>query len=147
MQWVAGVGATTERSVSYVGGLAEIFGAALRMLFLSPLKRGRMLQRAIHEAMEAGVGALPIVSLITFFIGIIIALQGAYQLQRIGAMQLVPSLVAISITRELGPLVTAIVVIGRSGSAFAAHIVTIRPTAELAPLNTMALAPLSFFAL
>jgi phospholipid/cholesterol/gamma-HCH transport system permease protein len=144
MQWVAGVGDATERSVSYVGGLAEIFGAALRLLFLSPLKRGRMLQRAIHEAMGAGVGALPIVSLITFFVGIIIALQGAYQLQRIGAMQLVPSLVAITISRELGPLVTAIVVIGRSGSAFAAEIGTMRVTEELDALKTMALDPIAF---
>src|SRR5213082_1024431 len=144
MQWVAEFGAATERSVAYVGGLAEIFGKSLRLLFLSPLKRGRMLQRAIHEAMAAGVGALPIVSLITFFIGIIIALQGAYQLQRIGAMQLVPSLVAISITRELGPLVTAIVVIGRSGSAFAAEIGTMRVTEELDALETMALNPVAF---
>ena len=144
MQWVAGVGAATERSVAYVGELAEILGNSLRLLFLSPLKRGRMLQRAIHEAMGAGVRALPIVSLITFFVGIIIALQGAYQLQRIGAMQLVPSLVAISITRELGPLVTAIVVIGRSGSAFAAEIGTMRVTEELDALKTMALDPVAF---
>jgi phospholipid/cholesterol/gamma-HCH transport system permease protein len=144
MQWVAGVGAATERSVAYVGELAEILGNSLRLLFLSPLKRGRMLQRAMHEAMGAGVRALPIVSLITFFVGIIIALQGAYQLQRIGAMQLVPSLVAISITRELGPLVTAIVVIGRSGSAFAAEIGTMRVTEELDALKTMALDPVAF---
>src|SRR5882757_3541914 len=144
MQWVAGVGAATERSVSYVGGLAEIFGRSLRLLFLTPLKRGRMLQRAIHEAMGAGVAALPILSLATFFIGIIIALQGAYQLQRIGAMQLVPSLVAITISRELGPLVTAIVVIGRSGSAFAAEIGTMRVTEELDALKTMALDPIAF---
>ena len=144
MQWVAGVGAATERSVAYVGELAEILGNSLRLLFLSHLKRGRMLQRAVHEAMGAGVRALPIVSLITFFVGIIIALQGAYQLQRIGAMQLVPSLVAISITRELGPLVTAIVVIGRSGSAFAAEIGTMRVTEELDALKTMALDPVAF---
>jgi phospholipid/cholesterol/gamma-HCH transport system permease protein len=144
MQWAADVGAATERSVAYVGALAEIFGRSLRLLFLSPLKRNRMLQRAIHEATAAGVGALPIVSLITFFVGIIIALQGAYQLQRIGAMQLVPSLVAISITRELGPLVTAIVVIGRSGSAFAAEIGTMRVTEELDALQTMALDPVAF---
>ena len=68
MQWVAGVGAASERSVAYVGELAEILGNSLRLLFLSPLKRGRMLQRAMHEAMGAGVRALPIVSLITFFI-------------------------------------------------------------------------------
>jgi len=144
MQWVAEVGAASERSVAYVGGLAEIFGKSLRLLFLSPLKRGRMLQRAIHEAMAAGVGAVPIVSLITFFVGVIIALQGAYELQRLGAMQVVASLVAISITRELGPLVTAIVVIGRSGSAFAAEIGTMRVTEELDALETMALDPVAF---
>src|SRR5881296_2298336 len=144
MQWVAEVGAATERSVAYVGGLAEILGRSLRLLFLSPLKRDRMLQRAIHEAMAVGVGAIPIVSLITFFVGVIIALQGAYELQRLGAMQLVASLVAISITRELGPLVTAIVVIGRSGSAFAAEIGTMRVTEELDALQTMALDPVAF---
>src|SRR6202140_4077274 len=144
MQWVAGVGAASERSVAYVGGLAEIFGKSLRLLFVSPLKRSRMLQRAIHEAMAVGVGAIPILSLITFFIGVIIALQGAYELQRLGAMQIVASLVAISITRELGPLVTAIVVIGRSGSAFAAEIGTMRVTEELDALATMALDPVAF---
>src|SRR5438445_4350948 len=144
MQWVAEVGAATERSVAYVGGLAEILGRSLRLLFLSPLKRDRMLQRAIHEAMAVGVGAIPIVSLIAFFVGVIIALQGAYELQRIGAMQLVSSLVAIAITRELGPLITAIVVIGRSGSAFAAEIGTMRVTEELDALKTMALDPVAF---
>jgi phospholipid/cholesterol/gamma-HCH transport system permease protein len=144
MQWVAEVGAATGRSVAYVGGLAEIFGKSLRLLFLSPLKRDRMLLRAVHEAMAVGVGAVPIISLITFFVGVIIALQGAYELQRIGAMQLVASLVAISITRELGPLITAIVVIGRSGSAFAAQIGTMRVTEELDALETMALDPVAF---
>ncbi|HTS24786.1 MAG TPA: ABC transporter permease [Bryobacteraceae bacterium] len=104
MRWVEGVGATTERGIAYVGGLAEVSADALRQLIRSPLKRSRMLQRAIHEAMGAGVNAIPIVTLISFFVGVIIALQGAYQLQRLGAMQLVASLVAISITRELAPL-------------------------------------------
>ena len=144
MRWVADVGGATGRSIAYVGGLAEIFAKSFRLLFLSPLKRSRMLQRAIHEAMAAGVGAIPITSMITFFVGVIIALQGAYQLQRLGAMQLVSGLVAISITRELGPLITAIVVIGRSGSAFAAEIGTMRVTEELDALETMALHPLAF---
>ena len=144
MQFVAEVGAATERSVAYVGGLAQLFGKSLRLLFLSPLKGSRLAQRAVHQAMAVGVGALPIVSLITFFVGVIIALQGAYQLQRLGAMQLVASLVSISITRELGPLITAIVVIGRSGSAFAAEIGTMRVTEELDALETMALDPVAF---
>lgn len=144
MRWVEEVGVATERSIAYVGGLAEISAKALRLLILSPLKRSRMLQRAIHEATAAGVGAIPIISLITFFVGVIIALQGAYELQHLGAMQLVSSLVAISITRELGPLITAIVVIGRSGSAFAAEIGTMRVTEELDALQTMALDPVAF---
>lgn len=144
MTWVAGVGEATERSLQYVGGLTLLTGRSLLQLVMSPLKRTRMLQRAIHQAMAAGVDAIPIVSLITFFIGLIIALQGAYELKKLGAISLVASMVAISITRELGPLVTAIMVIGRSGSAFAAEIGTMRVTEELDALETMALDPLAF---
>jgi len=144
MTWVAGVGEATERSLQYVGGLTLLTGRSLLQLVTSPLKRGRMFQRAIHQAMAAGVNAIPIVSLITFFIGLIIALQGAYELRKLGAISLVASMVAISITRELGPLVTAIMVIGRSGSAFAAEIGTMRVTEELDALETMALDPLAF---
>jgi len=144
MQFAADVGEATERSVAYIGGLTQLGWRSLRLLFLSPLKRGRLFNRAVHQAMSVGVGALPIVSLITFFVGVIIALQGAYQLQRLGAMQLVASLVAITITRELAPLITAIVVIGRSGSAFAAEIGTMRVTEELDALSTMALDPVAF---
>lgn len=144
MTWVAAIGEAVERKVGYLGGLALLFAKSFRALILSPLKRRRTLQRAVHQAMAAGVGAIPIVSLITFFVGVIIALQGAYELQRLGAMQLVASVVAISITRELGPLIAAIVVIGRSGSAFAAEIGTMRVTEELDALETMALDPVAF---
>jgi phospholipid/cholesterol/gamma-HCH transport system permease protein len=144
MAWVADAGEATERSIAYLGGLTLLTARALRQLIVSPLKRGRMLQRTIHQATAAGVNAIPIVSLITFFIGLIIALQGAYELRKLGALQLVASMVAISITRELGPLVTAIVVIGRSGSSFAAEIGTMRVTEELDALETMALDPLAF---
>ena len=89
--------------------------------------------------MSVGVEALPIVSLISFFVGTIIALQGAYQLRKLGAMQLVAAAVAIVITRELGPLMTAIMVIGRSGSAFAAEIGTMKVNEEIDALETMAL--------
>ena len=142
--FLAGVGAAAERSVAYVGGLAQLFGKSLWLLLFSPLKRRRGFDRAVHQATVAGVGAIPIISLITFFVGVIIALQGAYQLQHLGAMQLVASLVSISITRELGPLIAAIVVIGRSGSAFAAEIGTMQVTEELDALQTMALDPVAF---
>lgn len=141
---LSGIGARTERALAYLGGVAELVGASLQALLLSPLKRGRTIERAVHQAMVVGVRAVPIITLITFFVGLIIALQGAYGLQRLGAMQLVAGLVAISITRELGPLVAAIVVIGRSGSAFAAEIGAMRVTEELDALKTMALDPVAF---
>ena len=143
-QFVAGVGAATERSVAYIGALAQLFGKSARLLFLSPLKRRRLADRAVDQAMATGVDAVPILSLISFFVGVIIALQGAYQLQHLGAMQLVASLVSITITRELGPLITAILVIGRSGSAFAAEIATMRVTEEIDALEAMALDPVAF---
>src|SRR5262245_25911351 len=141
---LAGIGSAIERGLAYVGGLAQLLGRALLHTFSSPLKRSLSLQRAIHQAMLVGVGAIPVISFITFFIGLIMALQGAYELKRFGALNLVADTVAISITRELGPLVTAIVVIGRSGSAFAAEIGTMKVTEELDALETMALHPIGF---
>jgi phospholipid/cholesterol/gamma-HCH transport system permease protein len=141
---LGGIGVGAERSLAYVGGLAALIGEASAALLFSPLKRRRSLERAVHQAMMVGVQAIPIITLITFFVGVIIALQGAYGLQRLGAMQLVAGLVAISITRELGPLVAAIVVIGRSGSAFAAEIGAMRVSEELDALKTMALNPIDF---
>ncbi len=102
------------------------------------------LKQAISQAMEVGVRALPILSLITFFIGVILALQAAYELRRFGAMSAVATAVAISMSRELGPLITAIVVIGRSGSAFAAEIGTMKVSEEIDALETMAISPIRF---
>ena len=121
-----------------------MLGRAVADAVASPLKRSLSFQRAIHQAIAVGVTAIPVISFITFFIGVIMALQGAYELRRFGALHLVADMVAISITRELGPLVTAIVVIGRSGSAFAAEIGTMKVTEELDAIETMALHPIAF---
>jgi phospholipid/cholesterol/gamma-HCH transport system permease protein len=144
LTWLSVVATGSERILAYVGGLFALVGHAMAAMIFSSLKRGRSIQRLVHQAMVVGVRAVPIITLITFFVGVIIALQGAYGLQRLGAVQLVAGLVAISITRELGPLVAAIVVIGRSGSAFAAEIGAMRVTEELDALRTMALDPVAF---
>jgi len=141
---LSSIGGAAENGLAYLGGLAQLLGRAGAHVFVSPLKGRLSLQRAFHQAMVIGVGAVPVVSFITFFIGVIMALQGAYELKRFGALHLVADTVAISITRELGPLVTAIVVIGRSGSAFAAEIGTMKVTEELDALETMALHPIAF---
>jgi phospholipid/cholesterol/gamma-HCH transport system permease protein len=141
---LSSLGSAVERGLDYLGGVVQLLGRAGHDVFISPLKRSLSVQRACHQAMVVGVAALPVISFITFFIGVIMALQGAYELKRFGALHLVADTVAISITRELGPLVTAIVVIGRSGSAFAAEIGTMKVTEELDALETMALHPVAF---
>src|SRR3989442_1579552 len=139
------VGRATLDSLAYLGGLGGLGGRAAYFTFVAPWQGRRLrLDRAAHQAMVVGLQALPILSLITFFIGVILALQSAYELRKFGALHYVSGAVAISMTRELGPLMTAIVVIGRSGSAFAAEIGTMKVTEELDALETMALNPVQF---
>jgi phospholipid/cholesterol/gamma-HCH transport system permease protein len=87
----------------------------------------------------AGVDSIPIVSLISLFIGIVMGLQGAYQLAKFGATYFVTALVGVSMTRELGPLMTAIIIAGRSGSAFAAELGTMKVSEEIDALEAMGL--------
>jgi phospholipid/cholesterol/gamma-HCH transport system permease protein len=145
MALTTAIGEATMDGLAYVGNLARLTGGAARAVFIEPF-RGKKLRlgRAVHQAMSVGVQAVPIVSLISFFVGTILALQGAYQLRKLGAMQLVADAVAIVLTRELGPLMTAIMVIGRSGSAFAAEIGTMKVNEEIDALETMALEPVHF---
>lgn len=139
------IGRGTINAFAYVGGLARLTSRAAYYACVSPFK-GRTLRvrRAVHQAMAVGVEALPIHSLINFSIGLILSLQSAYELRKFGALQFVANAVAVSMTRELGPLMTAIVVIGRSGSAFAAEIGTMKVSEELDALETMALKPIPF---
>jgi len=88
---------------------------------------------------RAGYEALPIVSLISFLMGLITAFQAAMQLQQFGADIYVANLVGLSITRELGPLMTAIIAAGRSGAAFAAEIGTMKVSEEVDALQAMGL--------
>ena len=145
MPLLSNIGEATTDGVAYVGSLARLAGGTARAVFIEPF-RGHPLRwgRAVHQAMSVGVEAIPIVSLISFFIGLILALQGAYELRQLGALQLVASAVAVTMTRELGPLMTAVMVIGRSGSAFAAEIGTMKVNEEIDALETMALEPVRF---
>ena len=139
------IGEATIDRLAYVGELVRLMAGACRAVFVDPF-RGRRIRygRAVHQAMAVGVQAIPVVSLISFFVGLILALQAAYELRRLGALHLVAGTVALSMTRELGPLMTAVVVIGRSGSAFAAEIGTMKVNEEIDALETMALEPVHF---
>ena len=88
---------------------------------------------------ETGINALPIVGLLAFLIGIVLAYQGADQLSRFGAQIFTINLLGVGILREIGGLITAIIVAGRSGSAFTAHIGTMRVNEEIDAMQTMGL--------
>ncbi|HDM79062.1 MAG TPA: MlaE family lipid ABC transporter permease subunit [Deltaproteobacteria bacterium] len=96
---------------------------------------------------RAGTDALPIVSLLSLLMGLIMAFQAAVQLRQFGANIFVADLVGISILRELGPLLTAIIIAGRSGASFAAEIGTMKVSEEIDALSTMGFKAVSFLAL
>jgi phospholipid/cholesterol/gamma-HCH transport system permease protein len=93
---------------------------------------------------KTGVDALPIVGLISFLLGLIIAFMSSVQLQQFGANIYVASLVSLAMTRELGPIMTAIIVAGRSGSSFAAELGTMKVSEEVDALFTMGFDPTRF---
>jgi len=101
-------------------------------------------QSTVTQMVRVGVESIPIVTIITFAVGLIIAMQSAYQLERFGASIYVADLVAVSITRELGPLITAIILTGRSGSAIAAELGTMKVAEEIDALQTMGINPIRF---
>jgi phospholipid/cholesterol/gamma-HCH transport system permease protein len=92
-----------------------------------------------HQVEETGINALPIVGLLAFLIGIVLAYQGADQLKRFGAEIYTINLLGVGVLREIGGLITAIIVAGRSGSAFTAHIGTMRVNEEIDAMQTMGL--------
>ncbi|MGZ8520045.1 MAG: MlaE family lipid ABC transporter permease subunit [Candidatus Binatia bacterium] len=95
-------------------------------------------------AEELGVNALPIVALLSFLVGVIMAFQAAVALRQFGAEIFVANMIGLSVLREMGPLMTAIILAGRSGSAFAAEIGTMKVREEIDALKTMGLEPVRF---
>ena len=140
------VGRRTLNELDYVGTLNIQLWATLRaMKSALPLVGNRYRWReTVRQILQIGYDALPMVSLMAICTGFILAMQGASELRRFGAVHYVIDLVAVGFTRELGPLLTAIAVSGRSGSAFAAEIGTMKVTEELDSLRVMALEPIEF---
>ncbi len=124
--------------LSFVGGMVLAVGGVLRR------PRTGNWHDVAPIMTRTGADAVPIVVLVTFLIGFVMAFQSAVQLKQFGANIYVANLVALSITRELGPLMTAIIVCGRSGAAFAAELGTMSVSEEIDALRTMGLGPLRF---
>jgi len=124
------------------------FGAAI-VTFARTLPRPRRwrVTSTVHHMEEAGFDALPIVGLISFLIGIVLAYQGAAQLRQFGAQIFVADLVSIAVLREFGIVLTAIIVAGRSGSAFTAQLGSMKVREEIDALQTLGLDPMEVLVL
>jgi phospholipid/cholesterol/gamma-HCH transport system permease protein len=141
-----GRGTTTAlgQGMSMLGFVGEC-GIALAQAFARP-SRVRW-RPVLHNIRTAGFDALPIVGLLAFLLGVVVAYQGAAQLRQYGANIFVADLVGLSMLREFAPLITAIIVAGRSGSAYAAQIGTMSVTEEIDALRTLGIAPLDLLVL
>src|SRR5438876_11835420 len=111
------------------------------------IRRGRVPFRAasfFRQTERAGVESVPLVGLVSFFLGLTMALLTGYQLQRFGTERLIPGLVAIAFTRELGPLITGIMLAARIGAAFTAELGTMQVSEEVEAIEAMGIGPLRF---
>src|SRR5437588_6111679 len=114
---------------------------------LERVRQGRVPFRAnsfFRHAQRAGVDSVPLVGLVSFFLGLTMALLTGYQLQRFGTERLVPGLVSIGFTRELGPLITGIMLAARVGAAFTAELGTMQVSEEVEAIEAMGIGPLRF---
>jgi phospholipid/cholesterol/gamma-HCH transport system permease protein len=127
--------------IIFVGHLSY----AMFQTFVKP--KDIRLKETIYHIHQSGFNAIIIIALTSFLVGMVISYQGSVQLAKFGADIFIVDTVAISITRELGPMITAIVIAGRSGSAYTAEIGAMKITEEIAAMRTMGFDPYTFLAL
>jgi len=143
---VAGVG---EKSHSVLVDVGSIFWFIANTIgeTLDRMRRGRVPFRAasfFRHSERAGVESVPLVAMVSFFLGLTMALLTGYQLERFGTERLVPGLVAIAFTRELGPLLTGIMLAARIGASFTAELGTMQVSEEVEAIEAMGIGPLRF---
>lgn len=139
---LASIGQQTWHSLLGFSGMLAFVGESAIALLRSLAQPRRIRWRPIlHNLQTAGFEALPITGLLSFLMGVVIAYQGADQLQRFGANIFIADLVGLAMLRELSPLLTAIIVAGRSGSAYAAQIGTMKINEEVDALRTIGIGP------
>jgi phospholipid/cholesterol/gamma-HCH transport system permease protein len=139
------IGRAVESFVEGVHAHLDYLGNLLDAARATLARPGNVNWGDVSRVMErAGADGLPIVVMITFLVGMVTAFQAIVQLRQFGADIFVADLVALSVTRELGPLMTAIIVAGRSGAAFSAELGTMSVSEEIDALRTLGLSPYGF---
>ena len=139
------VGTAAVDVLADTGAVWRLAIGVLKHLVREPFRGGRLrLPAIVRQILRAGYESLPLVMLISVLLGMIVAFQSAYQLGKMGALSLVANLVAVSLTRELGPVMTAIIISGRYGSAVAAELGMMEVSQEVDALTVMGINPISF---
>jgi phospholipid/cholesterol/gamma-HCH transport system permease protein len=142
------VGRATVQQVGYVTQMADFVGECWVELWQAFTRRGRINWNDVLDiATEAGANGVPVVLLIGFLMGVIIAFQSGLVAKQFGAVIFVVNGVGFALLRELGPLMTAIVFSGRTGAAFAAQIGTQKVNEEVNAITTFGLSPIHFLVL
>ncbi len=146
MSWLAGrLGRWVLDALAAGARVSVLMVDTVTWMVVAPLRgKGLRIRSTVENFVEFGVRSMPIVGLICFLIGVIIALQSSYTLDKWGANRYIATLVAVSAIRELAPLMTAILVAGRSGSAITAEIGTMKVGEEIDALEVMGLNPIKF---
>lgn len=139
------VGRVTVGGVAEMGLAAVLFIESVYWLFTGHARRQPVRMSAVaDQAMEIGVRALPIVTVLSAAVGMMVAIQGIYTLQIFGAESKVTLGAALSVTREFAPLITGVLVAGRSGSALAARIGAMKANEEISALTVMGINPVRY---
>ena len=140
MNWLEALGARTLLFVEETGRIATMLVQSLRLALLRPLG----LRMVLKQMEEVGVKSLPVVLITAASTGMVLALQSYNGFRRFNAESLVGTVVALSMTRELGPVLTGLIVAGRAGAAMAAELGTMRVTEQIDALVTMAVNPVKY---
>lgn len=145
MNFIEKIGAIILGTGRHVVSVLALLSETVYWLIAGPFKKKfPKLEGIFSQMVFAGVDSLIIAFFVAFFTGIVIAMQSAYQLARFGANIYVAPMVSIAIARELGPVLTALVVAGRVGAAIAAELGTMKVTEQIEALETMALNPVRY---
>ena len=133
-------GIATNGLTRYLGQLAILWSQTI-VLALTPSFKGR---RSLIQANRIGPGSFLISALVAFFIGMIMALQMAYQMVQLSAQTLIPKVISVALTRELAPVLTALIIAGRVGAGIAAEIGSMTVTEQVDALRAFAVNPVKY---
>ena len=142
---IEALGRTTLSVIKQTREVSALLVQTLYWIFAGPFRKKPISRKNLFaQTIFSGVDSIVIVFFVDFFIGMVLAMQSAYQLEQLGATIYVAALVAVSMTREIGPVLTSLVIAGRVGAAITAELATMKVTEQVEALETISLNPVRY---